>query len=177
MRIITGIARGTKLKTLPGEHTRPTTEKVKEAVFSAIQFELHDRVTLDLFGGSGQMALEALSRGAAKAYIVENDRNATAVIKENAAKAKLMEKCVILNADWKDFVKHTKEKFSLVYLDPPYKEGFLDEVLALIFERGILAENAIVICESDAAGLPVPPEGVENRVYRYGKTYVTIFRF
>ena len=89
----------------------------------------------------------------------------------------MMEKCVILNADWKDFVKHTKEKFSLVYLDPPYKEGFLDEVLALIFERGILAENAIVICESDASGLPVPPEGVENRVYRYGKTYVTIFRF
>lgn len=177
MRIITGTARGTKLKTLPGEHTRPTTEKVKEAVFSAIQFELHDRVMLDLFGGSGQMALEALSRGAARAVILDNDRNAFGIIKENAAKAKLMDKCVILNADWKDFVKHTKEKFSLVYLDPPYKEGFLDEVLGLVFEHGILDEGAIVICESDASGLPVPPEGVNNRVYRYGKTYVTIFRF
>lgn len=177
MRIITGIARGAKLKTLPGEHTRPTTEKVKEAVFSAIQFELHDRVMLDLFGGSGQMALEALSRGAAKAVILDNDRDAVGIIKENAAKAKLMDKCVILNADWKDYIKHAKDRFSLLYLDPPYKEGFLDEVLALIYSRGILAENAIVICESDAAGIPVPPENANCRVYRYGKTYVSIFRF
>lgn len=177
MRIITGTARGAKLKTLPGEHTRPTTEKVKEAVFSAIQFELHDRVMLDLFGGCGQMALEALSRGAAKAYITDNDRGAVSIIKENAAKAGLMEKCVILNSDWKDFVKHTKEKFSLVYLDPPYKEGFLDEVLALIYERGILADDAIVICESDGSGIPIPPDGKNCRIYRYGKTYISIFRF
>ena len=177
MRIITGIARGAKLKTLPGEHTRPTTEKVKEAVFSAIQFELHDRVMLDLFGGCGQMALEAVSRGAAKAYIIDNDRGAAAVIKENAASTRLMEKCVILNSDWKDFVKHTKEKFSLLYLDPPYKEGFLDEVLELIYAQGILAEGAIVICESDASGIPIPPDGVNCRVYRYGKTYISIFRF
>ncbi len=177
MRIITGLARGTKLITLEGDHTRPTSEKVKEAVFSAIQFDVHDRKVLDLFGGSGQMALEAVSRGAEKAVIIDNDRGAFSVIKENAAKAKLMEKCVILNSDWKDFVKHTKDKFSLVFLDPPYKAGFLDEVLAKIYEYKILTDDAIVVCESDGDGVPVPPDGINAKIYKYGKTYISIFRF
>lgn len=177
MRIITGMARGTTINAPQGEHTRPTSEKAKEAVFSAIQFDIHDRKVLDLFGGSGQMALEALSRGAEKAYIIDNDRNAFSVIKDNAARTKLMDKCIILNSDWKDFVKHTKEKFSLVFLDPPYKAGFLDEVLEKIYENDILTDDAIVICESDIDGVPVPPDGKDCKIYKYGKTYVSIFRF
>ena len=123
MRIITGIARGIKLETLEGEATRPTSEVVKEAIFSAIQFEINDRIVLDLFGGSGQMALEALSRGALKATIVDNSRQATDIIKANAQKTGLFQKCRIAAMDWKDFVKGAsgREKYDLVILDPPYK--------------------------------------------------------
>lgn len=177
MRIITGIARGARLSTPPGEHTRPTSEKVKEAIFSAIHFDLYEQNVLDLFGGSGQMALEALSRGARKATIIDNDRNALDVIKANAAKTKLMEKCIVVNADWKEFVKRSKDKFSIFFLDPPYKEGFLDEVIAKIRESGMMNEKAIFVCESDASGTPVPPDDALCRVYRYGTVYISIFRF
>ncbi|MDD4125657.1 MAG: 16S rRNA (guanine(966)-N(2))-methyltransferase RsmD [Eubacteriales bacterium] len=177
MRIITGIARGIKLNTPEGEHTRPTAEKVKEAVFSAIHFDIHDRKVLDLFGGSGQLAFEALSRGAGKATIIDNDRNAVAIIKENAIKTKLMEKCVIINSDWKDFVKHAIDKYSLVFLDPPYKEGFLDEVLEKIYAAGILTDDAIVVCESGPDGVPVSPGVKDCKIYRYGRVHISIFRF
>ncbi|MGI6716991.1 MAG: 16S rRNA (guanine(966)-N(2))-methyltransferase RsmD [Eubacteriales bacterium] len=177
MRIITGIARGTRLVTLEGEHTRPTTEKVKEAIFSAIQFDIFDRNVLDLFGGSGQLALEALSRGAKKATIVDNDRGAVEIIKQNAQKTKLMDKCIILNNDWKDFLKRTKDKFSLIFLDPPYKAGFIDEVLERIYAADILAEDAIIVCESGVEGIPVSPNVKECRTYRYGRVHITILRF
>ena len=191
MRIITGIARGIKLETLEGEATRPTSEVVKEAIFSAIQFEINDRIVLDLFGGSGQMALEALSRGAAKATVVDNSRQATDIIKANAQKTGLFQKCRIATMDWKEFVKGAsgREKYDLVILDPPYKgtkemtEGKrdggvspLDEIIKRITAAGILSDDAIIVAESDGDGVPVPPDDMSCRVYRYGKTYVTIMR-
>ncbi|MBR6562659.1 MAG: 16S rRNA (guanine(966)-N(2))-methyltransferase RsmD [Clostridia bacterium] len=178
MRIITGTARGTKLKTLPGNDTRPTTEICKEAVFSVIQFELHDRVMLDLFGGCGQMALEALSRGAERAVIVDASRAACEIIKENAQKTKLMKQCRVVTSDWKEYIRGAsgREKFDLVYLDPPYQEGILDEVMHRLQYSELLADDAIVICESDKNGIPNPIDGFRSKLYRYGKTYVTVFR-
>ncbi len=178
MRIITGTARGTKLKTLPGNDTRPTTEICKEAVFSVIQFELHDRVMLDLFGGCGQMALEALSRGAEKAVIVDSSRAACEVIKENATKTKLMKQCRVVTSDWKEYLRGAsgRERFDLVYLDPPYQEGILDDILHRLQYSEILASGAIVICESDKNGIPTPIDGWGCKLYRYGKTHVTVFR-
>lgn len=178
MRIITGTARGTKLKTLPGNDTRPTTEICKEAVFSAIQFELHDRVVLDLFGGCGQMALEALSRGAERAVINDSSRAACEIIKENATKTKLMKQCRVVTSDWKEYLRGAsgREKFGLVFLDPPYQEGILDEILHRILYSDILEKSAIIICESDKNGIPNPIEGYASKLYRYGKTYVTIIR-
>ena len=120
MRIITGSARGTKLETLEGLETRPTTERVKEAVFSMIQFEIEGRRVLDLFGGSGQMGLEALSRGAQVCTFVDRNPQAVAVIKRNAQKTHLYEKCRVLNADWASFVRGLRgEQFDVVILDPP----------------------------------------------------------
>ncbi len=178
MRIITGIARGIKLKTLSGNDTRPTTEMCKEGVFSAIQFQLHDRTVLDLFGGCGQMALEALSRGAERAVIIDSSRAATEIIKENAAKTKLIKQCRIVTSDWKEYLRGAagKEKFGLVFLDPPYANGILDEVLLKIKNSDILASDAIIIAESDKDGVPTPIDGWSSKLYRYGKSYVTIIR-
>ena len=178
MRIITGTARGTKLKTLEGLNTRPTTEMCKEGVFSAIQFELHDRNVLDLFGGCGQMALEALSRGAERAVIVDSSRAACEVIKENAQKTKLMKQCRVVTSDWKEYLRGAsgREEFDLIFLDPPYQEGVLDDVLHRLQYSGVVAKGAIIICESDKDGIPNPVEGWQSKLYRYGKTYVTIVR-
>lgn len=176
MRIITGTARGTKLATLDGEATRPTSERVKEGLFSAIQFDIHDRRVFEPFGGSGQLSLEALSRGASDALIGDESRDAVAIIKENARKAKLFERCRIISCDWKECIKGAREKYSLVFLDPPYKEGMLDEILSRLLSSDILTPDAIIVCESDADGMPLPIEGISAKAYRYGKTFVTIYR-
>lgn len=178
MRIITGKARGMKLRTLEGLATRPTSEAAKEGIFSAIQFELHDRRVLDLFGGSGQLALEALSRGAEFAVINDASREAANIIKENAQKTKLMPQCRILSADWKEYIRMAKgrEQFDLILLDPPYTPGLLDEILAVLLEAGLPSENAIIICESDEQGIPAPLEGYRQKLHRYGKSYVSVYR-
>ncbi len=178
MRIITGKARGVRLTTLAGEDTRPTAERVKEAAFSAIQFNIEGRRVLDLFGGSGQMALEALSRGAGSAVVVDNNKKAAEVIRANAMKANMLDDCRVICADWRDYLKNTanKDSFDLVFLDPPYKDGFLDEVIKRVSAAGLLADGCILVCESAEGGIPLPPDGYSAKLYRYGKTYITILK-
>ena len=177
MRIITGTARGMKLETLDGDEvTRPTSEKVKEAVFSAIQFDIEGRRVLDVFGGSGQMALEALSRGADFAVIGDADKRATEVIKRNAQKTKLFEKTRILTTDFRSLIKGLagRERFDIVFLDPPYEGTMVEESLSLIMRSDILNPNAYVICESDKK-IPFECEGLGlKRFYKYGRVFVTI---
>ena len=180
MRIITGKARGMKLRTLEGLATRPTSEAAKEGMFSAIQFELHDRRVLDLFGGSGQLALEALSRGAEFAVINDASREAANIIKENAQKTKLMPQCRILSADWKDYIRMAKgrEQFDLILLDPPYAEVFLENALKRITEIDILETNGIIVTERPLEkSLPWEFDGyIRSKDYKYGKTLLTIYR-
>ncbi len=178
MRIITGAARGARLKTLPGEDTRPTAERVKEAMFSAVQFELGDRRVLELFGGCGQLSLEALSRGAESATIVDSSPAACAVIRENAVKTKLAEKCRVICSGWREFVKGMagRTEYSMLILDPPYKSGAAEDVINSVCAAGLLSDDAVIIAETDADGVPVPPDGWASRAYRYGKTYVSIMR-
>ena len=150
MRIITGIARGTHLATLESDATRPTADKVKEAIFSMIQFEIEGRRILDLFGGSGQLALEALSRGAERATITDSSRDAVNVIIENAKHAKLYDKCRISNISFESFLgRRTDEKYDIVFLDPPYGTPMLHDALRLIADGDLLADGALVICECD----------------------------
>ena len=151
MRVITGTARGTKLATLDSDATRPTSDKVKEAIFSMIQFDLEGRVVLDLFGGSGQLAIEALSRGAERAVIVDSSREATATIIENAKKTKLFEKCRVSTSDYASYLKGAagREKFNIIFLDPPYNTFLLRDALAGIKDAGILAPGGIVVAECD----------------------------
>ena len=127
MRVITGSARGTKLVTLEGDNTRPTSDRVKEAVFSMLQFDIEGRAVLDLFAGSGQLALEALSRGAARATLIDQSRDAVNVIIENAKKTHLFDKCRISAADYMSFIRGAsgREKYDIIFLDPPYKSDLL----------------------------------------------------
>lgn len=151
MRIITGTARGAKLETLNSDATRPTSDKVKEAMFSMIQFELEGRRVLDLFGGSGQLALEALSRGAAHATIIDESRDAVELIIKNAKHAKLYDRCRISAISAEAFLRRFNDdnKFNIVLLDPPYASDLMHDSLSIIAERDITAEGAYIICESE----------------------------
>lgn len=150
MRIITGSARGTRLATLESDATRPTTDKVKEAIFSMIQFDIEGRRVLDLFGGSGQLALEALSRGAERATITDASRDAVNMIIENAKHTKLYDKCRISCISFESFLnRRGDEKYDIVFLDPPYDTPMLRDALKMIASGDILADGAMIICECD----------------------------
>ena len=181
MRIIAGSARRRVLETLPGDDvTRPTGERVKEGLFSAIQFELEGRRVLDLFCGSGQLALEALSRGAESAVMIDDNVGAVEVIKNNAKNTGLMKQCRISRMDYSEYLKSAAakgEKFDLVFLDPPYAKDVKDEVLKKVSRAGILAPGAIVVCESDVDRF-AEDEAVYGlsfrRKYRYGRVFITM---
>ena len=181
MRIIAGTSRRRVLETLPGDDvTRPTGERVKEGLFSAIQFELDGRHVLDLFCGSGQLALEALSRGAESAVMIDDNVSAVEVIKTNAKNTGLMKQCRISRMDYSEYLKSAAakgEKFDLVFLDPPYAKDVKDEVLKKVARAGILAPGAIVVCESDVDRF-TENEAVYGlnfrRKYRYGRVFITM---
>ena len=180
MRIITGTARGMALTTLDGEATRPTLAKVKEALFSAIQFDIEGRRVLDLFAGSGQLGLEALSHGAEKATFVDSSKEATVVITQNAQKTHLYQKSNVLCMDWKQYIKSAsgRSKFDIVFLDPPYPMNLLPKVVAELYDADMLAEGALVICEDEKGGLyndvMVEARYTLKKEARYGRVYLTI---
>jgi 16S rRNA (guanine966-N2)-methyltransferase len=176
MRVITGTAKGKKLRTLDGEDVRPTIERVKEAVFSIIQFEIEGRRVLDLFAGSGQLGIEALSRSAASAVFIDADKAAVAVVKENLEAAKLADKAAVLQTDAAAFLQTSDLTFDIIFLDPPYGTGLLQKVLPLAAAK--TAPGGIILCESPF-GEELPKTIGElklNRIYRYGKTAVTTYR-
>ena len=177
MRIITGSARGTRLETPEGTETRPTAERVKEAVFSMIQFDLEGRRVLDLFGGSGQLGLEALSRGAAVCTFVDQSRQASEVIKRNAQKTHLFDRCRILNTDWSAYVRglRGKERFDIVFLDPPYAAGLVQPVLKRLIEANALADGAVIVTEHGDDTAPEFPGLAVRRHARYSHVYVTVY--
>ena len=177
MRVITGIARGRKLKELPGMETRPTTDKVKESVFNIVQFDIEGRQVLDLFGGTGQMGIEALSRGAAHCTFVDLRKEAAAVIRENLAHTGLAEQAKVIQGDYLAFLTGCRDRFDLVFLDPPYNTGMLEKALETITKIDNVTENGIIVCESAAeAALPeLPAPYRKGRDYRYGKIKITLY--
>lgn len=178
MRVISGSARGRALKTPPGLDTRPTTDKVKQAMFNILQFDLQDRRVLDLFGGTGQLAIEALSRGAASAVIVERSAAAARVIAENLSAARLSDRARLVREDAEVFLSRRPGPFDLIFLDPPYGTGLLERSLAQIAAIDILAECGIILCESpaDAPPPPLAPPYALGKTYRYGKTQLILYR-
>ncbi len=182
MRIITGKARGTQLYTLDGTATRPTAERVKEAVFSMIQFEIEGRVVLDLFAGSGQLGLEALSRGASHASLIDEAPGAVEIIKKNAAKTRLEASCTILTAGYAEALRRMRGgvKFDIVFLDPPYHKGLVAKSLELLVKYELLKPTSTIICESgeaDIFGDSLVQEKFETvKTSKYGIAYVTLLK-
>ena len=147
MRVITGSARGRKLQTLEGLDTRPTTDRVKESIFNIIQFDIPGRRVLDLFGGSGQMAIEALSRGADSAVIVDANTNAVKIINENVKTCGFDKNTKVICGDFSSYLATCKEKFDVIFLDPPYRENFLIRAINAICDIDILTDGGIIVCE------------------------------
>lgn len=177
MRVISGTARGRRLKELPGMDTRPTTDKVKESLFNIIQFDIEGRRVLDLFGGTGQLGIEALSRGAARCTFVDMSRQAADVIRDNLKTVGFSELASVHQGDAVAFLAGCREKFDLIFLDPPYQSQLLERCLQEITKFDILSEHGIMICESAVeTQLPEPDAPYEKgREYRYGKIKLTVY--
>ena len=176
MRVITGKARGVQLKTPEGMLTRPTADRVKEALFSIINFDLPGAAVLDLFGGTGQLGIEALSRGAAEAVFVEKRLDAVRLVKENLALCQLQDKARVHAGDAMAYLR-SGEKFDLIFLDPPYGSDLLNQALETITAFDICRAHGIIVAESAAdKALPVlaPPYRL-YREYRYGQIKLTVF--
>ena len=178
MRVISGKARGVTLKTPEGIKTRPTADRVKEAMFSIIQFDLPGAKVLDLFGGTGQLGIEALSRGAASAVIADQDRIACNLIRENLKRTKLEEQASVVQSDYAAFLRNYRGKFNVILLDPPYAEEFLENSLKIITEIDILQTGGIIVCER-----PLEKEFLcdfsgytRSKDYKYGNTVLVFFR-
>ena len=176
MRVITGTARGRNLITLSGEEvTRPTSQSMKEALFSSIQFELEGKQILDLFAGCGQLGIEALSRGARFCTFVENNRNAYKVVEENIKNCKMEDVSSLVLSDAVSFLSR-RDTFDIAFLDPPYNKGLIVECLPRLAEK--MNDGGVIICESDKN--EKLPESVNSweavRVRNYGKSKLTYYR-
>lgn len=176
MRVITGTARGRRLRELEGLETRPTAGKVKEGLFSIIQFDIEGRRVLDLFAGTGQLGIEALSRGAAECVFADSRKDAAAVIRENLALCGLADRAHVKQGDGMAYLR-SGEKFDIILLDPPYASGLLQQALEAITMFDICRGHGIIVAESasDALLPPVAPPYSLYREYRYGKTKLTVY--
>ena len=178
MRVITGKARGVTLKTPEGLQTRPTTDRVKEALFSVIQFDIPASTVLDLFGGTGQLGIEALSRGAKRAVFVDESDKACRLIRENLRRTRMEGEGTVICSDYLAYLDRCGEKFDIIFLDPPYAEVFLENALKRITEIDILQSGGIIVTERPLGKeLPYEFEGyTRSKDYKYGNTLITLYR-
>ena len=178
MRVISGKARGTVLKTPDGMQTRPTADRVKEALFSILQFELPGTRVLDLFGGTGQLGIEAISRGAKSAVFVDAGEPACRLIKENLRRAKMESEGRVIRSDYLQYLSQCRETFDIIFLDPPYAEVFLENAINKISEIDILQSGGIIVAERPAEKtLNLEIQGYsQTKDYKYGNTVLTLYR-
>ena len=178
MRVITGKARGIQLKTPDGMLTRPTADRVKEALFSIINFDVPGAKVLDLFGGTGQLGIEALSRGAESAVFVDAREDSCKLIRENLKRTKLENQAKVVRADYLDYLNRCREQYNIILLDPPYAEVFLENAIKRITEIDILQSDGIIVAERPLGKeLPWEFEGyTRSKDYKYGKVLLTIYR-
>ncbi len=176
MRIVSGIARGKQLCTPQGLDVRPTIDRVKEAVFSSLQFDIEGRNILDLFAGSGQLGLEAISRGAKECNFVDGSENSIKCINENIKACGFVDKCVVNHCDSFNFLKNTDLKFDIAFLDPPYDKGMIDKAMPELVLK--MSDAGIIVCEhTENDALQESYGNFEKyKTKKYGKVYVTFYR-
>ncbi len=176
MRVITGSARGRRLKAPEGMDVRPTADKVKEAVFSAVQFDVEGSAVLDLFSGSGQLGIEALSRGAKSCVFVDSSRTSIEITKENISAAGFKDSSTVVNSDSVSYLRMCRSNFDLAFIDPPYRKGLIEQVMPLLCSH--MSERGVIVCEHEK-DLELPGNfggSSKYRTYRYGKTEVTVYK-
>jgi len=180
MRVISGCARGLRLKSPSGLDTRPTIDRIKESLFNIIANDLYDINFLDLYSGSGSIGIEALSRGTEKAVFVDFSRESVGAIIENLKFTRLFEKAEVLKSDVLDAVfrlGREKRKFDIIFMDPPYKKGLVEVTLKAVFDADILAENGFVIAEQSAEEKDILVDGFEVfRIKNYNKIKMTFIK-
>ena len=178
MRVIAGSARGIPLKTPDGMQTRPTADRVKEAMFSIIHFDIPGAKVLDLFGGTGQLGIEALSRGASAATFVDQSESACRLIRENLWRTKFENAGKVVRGDYMEYLSRCREQYDIILLDPPYAEVFLENALKRITEIDILRSGGIIVAERPLGKeLPWDFEGyTRSKDYKYGQILLTLYR-
>lgn len=176
MRVITGSARGMRLATPEGKDVRPTSDKVKEGIFNALQFDIEGRRILDLFAGSGQLSIEALSRGAKNAVLVDSSSVSVKVAKKNIENCGFSDKANVIQSDYASYCAMSRETFDIAFLDPPYNEGLLDSAIKAVLT--LMSDYGLIVCEHPPEVKLVESIGGFNifKTYRYGKINVTVYR-
>lgn len=177
MRVISGTARGLRLKSLEGLDTRPTLDNVKEAIFSMLFSVCTGATVLDLFAGSGAMGIEAISRGAKEAVFADLNPKACAVVRENLEKARMSDRATVVNTDALRYLETAGKngmKFDLIFLDPPYSLGLIDESLKFISEYNLLSEGGLVVIEFDSGTKVDIKDFNLVKDKRYGRVCVNI---
>lgn len=176
MRIISGCRRGHKLLEFAGNDVRPTTDRVKEAVFNMIQPYIPAARVLDMFAGSGALSFEAVSRGAECAVLTDCDRRSAELIRKNIHDLRFEESCTVREMSCFDYLRSCTEKYDIIFLDPPYNKGFIEPSLKAITDSGVLADGGIVVLESDNTDFKSEAEGLRlHRQKRYGRTFITLY--
>lgn len=178
MKVITGEAKGRNLRSVEGMDTRPTSDQNKKSIFNAIQFDIEGRRVLDLFAGTGQLGIEALSRGAKEAVFADCAPAAIKVIRANLQTVKMEDRAQVLQGDYQSVLgRFPKERFGLIFLDPPYERGMLQDAVTRIMERELLCNGGMIVCEGQFG--EEMPEGIRGcriyRTYKYGRTAVTLY--
>ena len=177
LRIISGKYKGKNIIGYDIEGTRPTQDRVKESLFAIIQEEIIDSIVLDLFAGSGNLGIEALSNGASKCYFVDNNYKCCDAIKKNTSG---IDNCVILNKDYDNALSYFKDnniKFNIIFLDPPYGLDCLDAILNKIIKYNLLEEDGLVICEYEYDNFKEYSNLELIKDKKYGYKNIKIYRF
>lgn len=179
MRVISGSARGVKLKTVEGLDTRPTTDRVKESIFNLIQFNIQRACVLDLFSGSGALGIEAASRGAEKVFLIEKDANCHDIIQSNLVNTKLTDKVTLIKSGVISGLKRLNEKFDVIIMDPPYGMNHVKPVMSSIEDNNLLAEKGIILVEHGINDELPEKIGTFSRIRqkKYGKILISIYGY
>ena len=178
MKVISGLYKGRNLKGFDIDGTRPTMDRVKESIFSSIQNYIDESIVLDLFAGSGNLGIEALSNGASSCYFVDKNKVAINTINENI-KLLNINNGIVINSDYKDALNRfidKKIKFDFIFLDPPYKLNCIDEIVSFVIENNLINDNGLIICEFDTS---INKEYKKLEIFKekkYGSKYVIVFK-